>query len=113
MRRDEVTGTLIETLVASYLHRVTIALRMPYSINYDPKKEGVDFVLKNIATGETIPIEVTSSVKGKDVKGKDIKKVSKAMNNLNSEYGVVIALKGDLEIRDDICILPLHLFAFL
>jgi len=57
LRRDEVTGTLVETLVASYLHRVTIALRMPYSINYDPKKEGVDFVLKNIVTGETIPIE--------------------------------------------------------
>jgi len=108
LRRDEVTGTLVETLVASYLHRVTIALRMPYSINYDPKKEGVDFVLKNIVTGETIPIEVTSSVKGKDVK-----KVNKAMNNLNSEYGIVITLKGELEIRDDICILPLYLFAFL
>ena len=107
LRREDVIGNLIETLVASYLHRA-VTLNAPYSINYDPAREGVDFVLRNVITGEIIPLEVTSSLKGSDVK-----KVRKAMSRFNSEFGIIVALKSELDIQDNICIMPLHLFAFL
>lgn len=108
LKREEVIGNLIETMVASYLHRVVETLRAPYNIYYDSRKEGVDFILKNIITGESIPVEVTSSLKGKDVK-----KVKKAIDYYNSKFGVIITLKGELEVKENVCIMPLHLFAFL
>ncbi len=108
LKREEVIGNLIETMVASYLHRVVETLKEPYNIYYDSRKEGVDFILKNIITGESTPIEVTSSLKGKDVK-----KVKKAIGYYNSKFGVIVTFKGELEIKENICIIPLHLFAFL
>ena len=77
-------------------------------MSYDPNDGGVDFILKNIITNERIPIEVTSALKGQDVKN-----VRKAMDRYNSKFGIVIALNCALEVRDDVLILPLELFAFL
>ncbi len=108
LRREEVIGNLIETTVASYLYRTVKTLRLPYSVYYDSRKEGVDFILRNIITGESIPVEVTASLKGKDVK-----KVKKAIDIYKSNFGIVITLKGELEIKENICIVPLYLFAFL
>jgi len=91
-----VLDNLIEAMVASYLHRAVIILRVPYGIYYDPKKGG-NFILKNTITGDKNPGEVTSSLKGKDVR-----KVKKAMDYFDSEFGIVITMKSDLKVEEKV-----------
>jgi len=80
---------------------------MPYTLSYDANRKGVDFVLEHIATGMKIPVEVTSSLKGSDVK-----RVSAAASRFGSSHGVVVTLKGELRIEGNIVILPATLFSF-
>ncbi len=104
---EEAMGILLETLVASYLKRIIDTLSTPYTISYGADKKSVDFVLEQIVTGDKIPIEVTSSLKGSDVK-----RVRSAISRFRSGHGILITLKGELRIEDDVAILPAALFSF-
>lgn len=104
---EEAIEILLETLVAPYLKRVIDTLKPSYMFSYDADKKGVDFVLEHTVTGGKIPIEVTSSLKGSDVR-----KVRSAISRFGSSHGIIVTLKGEFKIEDDVAILPTTLFSF-
>ncbi len=104
----EFLGTMLETLVASYLKRVIDVMNLPYGLFYDANKRGVDFILEHTLTGERIPIEVSSSIKKED-----FSKMESAITRYKSKFGIIVTLKDNLKIKDNIAVIPATLFGFL
>lgn len=102
----QLLGLLAENLVASYFFRTKETVRTPNGIFYDPKKQGVDFILTKF-NGEIIPVEVGVGKKNK-------RQIKKAINNYKSEYGVVISNATTTITRDeDVIYIPLTTFSYL
>ncbi len=104
----ELTGTVLETLVAGYLRRTVDVLRLPYGIFYEYTKKAVDLIIEDAASGERIPVEVTASIRGED-----IRRVRRAMQTYSSPHGIIVTMKGELQIKERIAVLPAMLFSFL
>ncbi len=108
LESEDVQGNLLETLVASYLKRVIETQNLPYALFYDAAKNGVDFILEHSLTGEKIPIEVTSGVKGRD-----LKKVHNVVAKTKSKYGIIITGREEMKIDNEVIVLPAVFFSFL
>jgi len=92
---DEISyGSLLEDVVAFYLY--LFSKKRGYSLSYEPKKGGADFVLVS-PYGDNIVIKVGLGKKSS-------KQVLKSMERLGASKGVVI---GDgLGVEDDILYIP-------
>ena len=72
---------------------------------YDPKKSGVDFLVRNI--DKIIPIEVGVGKKTKS-------QLTKAINNYNSDYGILISNRTfSIKKENNIIYIPLRTFSYI
>lgn len=103
---NEYKAILTENMVASTLFKIKNKRNNMFSIFYDPRKGGVDFLINDIM-GNVIPLEVGY---GK----KDTKQVRSAMNKYGSEFGIVVSNRTSaIEKDDNIINIPLSTFALL
>ena len=99
-------GILTEHLIASYFFRMKKTIKLPTGIFYPTEKESVDFLLSKI-DGAIVPVEVGIGKKGK-------RQVENAMNNYNSEYGIVISDKTTITKKEeDVIYIPLTTFSYI
>ena len=97
-------GILTENLVASTLYRLKNVCNNKYGISYDSKKGGVDFIITTM-NGKIIPIEVGIGKKNK-------KQIIKAINNYNSDYGIIISNTTNQIVKEEnIIYIPLVTFS--
>ncbi|MDZ4172817.1 MAG: AAA family ATPase, partial [Methanobacteriaceae archaeon] len=102
----ELLGILSENLVASYLFKLKETIRQPQGIFYAPEKKGVDFLISDYL-GKIIPLEVGVGKKGKG-------QIKKAINNYNSDYGIVISNDRKRVTKEgDVIFLPIITFSFI
>jgi len=105
-KNREFLGTLAENLVASYFFKMKETIYRPYGIFYPAEKGSVDFLLSSV-TEEIIPVEV-------GIGKKNVKQVKKAINDYDSEYGILISNKTTfIKKEDDIIYLPITTFSFI
>lgn len=98
-------STLAETLVASSLYKLKLLRHNFIGLFYDPKKSGVDFLVKNI--DKIIPIEVGVGKKTKS-------QLTKAINNYNSDYGILISNRTfSIKKENNIIYIPLRTFSYI
>lgn len=99
-------GILLENLVASILFNLKESRHDGFGLYYDSRNGGVDFILKTF-TDKAVPVEVGIGKKNK-------KQIIKAMNEYNSEYGIVISGKTDHIVKEDnIIFIPVMTFSFI
>ncbi|MDR0912818.1 MAG: AAA family ATPase [Methanobrevibacter sp.] len=92
-------GLLAESYVASYLFKVKEEENYYFNLYYDPRKNGVDFLLDT--WDNIIPVEVGY---GK----KDKKQIKLAINHYKSPYGIIISnTTSKIHRDDDIIYIPL------
>ena len=105
--QSEYEGILLENQVASNIFNLSNDPNsFEFNIYYDPQKGGVDFIIKKIF-GKAIPIE---SGKG----NKDTKQVKKAINNYDSDWGIVVSNKtNNIEKKNDVIFIPPQTFSLL
>ena len=95
-------GLLIENLIASNLFNL-LNRDGSFSLYYD---SNIDFLIQN-GLEYPIPIEVGRGVKKKS-------QIEYAIDNFNSEYGIIVANNtGSIEKVDNIIYVPLKTFALL
>ncbi len=105
-RDRRMLGVLAESLVASYFFRAKETSNMPLGIFYDPRKNGVDFLLQSSDEG-IIPVEV-------GVGKKDKSQITKAINKYKSEYGIVISNKtSKIKKEGKVIFIPIITFSFI
>ena len=80
---QEIKGILLENYVAYSLYRLKIEHHYNFNIYFDPRKGGVDFLIKTIH-GDIIPLEVGIGKKNK-------RQITSAMEYYKSEYGIVVS----------------------
>lgn len=98
-------ATLAETLVASSLYKLKLLRHNFIGLFYDPKKSGVDFLVRNI--DKIIPIEVGVGKKTKS-------QLTKAINNYNSDYGILISNRTfSIKKENNIIYIPLRTFSYI
>ncbi|MDR0912817.1 MAG: AAA family ATPase [Methanobrevibacter sp.] len=98
-RDNSFLGVLAETYVASYLFKVKEEENYYFNLYYDPRKNGVDFLLDT--WDNIIPVEV---VYGK----KDKKQIKLAINHYKSPYGIIISnTTSKIHQEDNIIYIPL------
>lgn len=98
-------ATLAETLVASSLYKLKLSHHNFIGLFYDPKKSGVDFLVRNI--DKIIPIEVGVGKKTKS-------QLTKAINNYNSDYGILISNRTfNIKKENNIIYIPLRTFSYI
>lgn len=98
-------ATLAETLVASLLYKLKLLRHNFIGLFYDPKKSGVDFLVRNI--DKIIPIEVGVGKKTKS-------QLTKAINNYNSDYGILISNRTfSIKKENNIIYIPLRTFSYI
>ncbi|WP_409199324.1 ATP-binding protein [Methanobrevibacter sp. DSM 116169] len=98
-------GALAETLVISSLYKLKLISNNSLGLFYDANKGGVDFLIKNL--DKIIPIEVGIGKKTKS-------QLTKAINNYDSDYGILISnRKSNISFEDDILHIPLLTFSYL
>lgn len=104
---NEFTGVLLENLVASTLNNTRQNRGDFFTLYYDSNRKGnVDFIVDN-SVKNPIPIEVGL---GK----KDNKQIKNAINNYESDYGIIVSKKTDkIEKHNDIIRVPAKTFSFL
>ncbi|RAP51808.1 MAG: hypothetical protein BZ137_09650 [Methanosphaera sp. rholeuAM130] len=90
---QEIKGILLENYVAYSLYRLKVEYHYNFKIYYDPRKGGVDFLIKTIK-GDIIPIEVGIGKKNK-------RQIASAIEEYKSDYGIVISDTTDKIIKDD------------
>ena len=101
-------GVLLEDLIASRLFYSDYFERNYFNLYYDGKgsKGNVDFLIHD-GIDRLIPIEVG---RGK----KDKKQIKKAMNNYDSDYGIVVSNKYDsIEKENDVIFISPKSFSFM
>lgn len=92
-------ATLVETLIISSIFKLNITSNKSLGLFYDPNKKGVDFLIKNL--DNIIPIEVGIGKKTKS-------QLTIAMNNYNSDYGILVSNKtSNITLKDNIIYIPL------
>lgn len=106
-KRDRrMLGVLAESLVGSYFFRLKETSNMPLGIFYDPRKNGVDFLLQ-ISDEDLIPVEV-------GVGGKDKSQITKAITGYKSKYGIIISGKtSKIKKEGNVIFIPLVTFSFI
>jgi len=104
--KEKYEGILIENIIASKLHHLSMD-NFRFSLYYDEnKKNNVDFIIHR-SFEKPIPIEVG---RGK----KDRRQITHAMNNYDAEYGIVISNRTfKIEKEEDIIYIPTQTFALL
>lgn len=104
--KNEYMGLLAENMVASSLFKIKKNHHDMFSIFYDSRKGGVDFLINDIS-GNIIPIEVGYGKKNK-------KQIKSAINKYNSEFGLVVSNRTQtVEKEDNVIFVPLHTFALI
>jgi predicted AAA+ superfamily ATPase len=86
-------GILLENYIASTLFKLIKQHGDSIEIYYDPKKGGVDFIIKDL-TNKPIPIEVGIGKKNK-------KQIKSAIKKYNADIGIIISDKTDSIIKDE------------
>ena len=103
---NEYKGILTENLVASELFKLKDRLRTTFQIFYDPRKGGVDFLVKGLMD-KVVPIEVGYGEKS-------VKQVKRAISAYKSNYGIIISNNySQIRKEDDIIFIPLMTFSLL
>lgn len=98
-------ASLTETLVISSIFKLNIISNKSLGLFYDPNKKGVDFLIKNL--DNIVPIEVGIGKKTKS-------QLTIAMNNYNSDYGILISNRtSNISLKEDIIYIPLLIYACL
>ncbi|MBQ6220676.1 MAG: ATP-binding protein [Methanosphaera sp.] len=96
---QEIKGVLLENYVAYSLYRLKVEYHYNFSIHFDPRKSGVDFLIKTI-NGNIIPIEVGIGKKNK-------RQITSAIDYYKSEYGIVISdTTSKITKEDNIIFVP-------
>lgn len=106
-KTEQYEGLLLENLVASSLFNVYCQEDIYFNLYYDAnKRNNVDFLIRK-GFENPIPLEVG---RGK----KDKRQVTNAINNYNSEYGIIISNKTKkIEKEDNIIFIPPRTFSYL
>lgn len=105
-RDRRMLGVLSESLVGSYFFRLKEISNMPSGIFYDPRKNGVDFLLQ-ISDEGIIPVEVGFGKKDKS-------QIKKAITGYKSKYGIVISNKtSKIKKEGKVIFIPLVTFSFI
>lgn len=105
-RDRKMLGVLAESLIASCFFRLKETLNMPFGIFYDPRKNGVDFLLQS-SDGGVIPVEV-------GVGRKDKSQITKAITGYKCKYGIVISNKtSKIKKEGKVIFMPLVTFSFI
>ncbi|WP_323736950.1 AAA family ATPase [Methanosphaera sp. ISO3-F5] len=86
-------GILLENYIASTLFKLIKQHGDSIEIYYDPKKGGVDFIIKDL-TNKPVPIEVGIGKKNK-------KQIKSAIKKYNADIGIIISDKTDSIIKDE------------
>ncbi|RAP50498.1 MAG: hypothetical protein BZ136_01190 [Methanosphaera sp. rholeuAM74] len=89
----EYWGILLENYVAFSIFRLLRETIYKFSIFFDPRSGGVDFII-NTSKGKIIPIEVGIGKKKK-------RQIISAINHYKSDYGIVISNATDRIIKED------------
>ena len=89
----EYWGILLENYVAFSLFRLLRESIYTFSIYFDSRHGGVDFLI-NTSTNKIIPIEVGIGKKNK-------RQISSAINHYKSDYGIIISNATDTIIKED------------
>lgn len=98
-------ATLAETLVASSLYKLKLLRHNFIGLFYDPKKSGVDFLVRNV--DKIVPIEVSVGKKTKS-------QLTKAINNYDSDYGVLVSNRTfSIKKENNIIYVPLRTFSYM
>lgn len=96
-------ATLAKTLVISSIFKLNLISNRSLGLFYDPNKRGVDFLIKDL--DNIIPIEVGIGKKTKS-------QLTIAMNNYNSDYGILISNRTSIiTFKDNIIYIPLLTYA--
>lgn len=96
---------LAENLVASSLHKLKLLHHDFIDLFYDSKNLGVDFLVRNV--DKIIPIEVGVGKKTKS-------QLTKAINNYNSDYGVLVSNRTfSIKKENNIIYVPLRTFSYM
>jgi len=96
---QEIRGILLENYVAYSLYRLKVEYNYNFSIYYDSRKGGVDFLIKTV-TGKIIPIEVGIGKKNK-------RQITSAIDYYKSDYGIVISdTTSKITKEDNIIFVP-------
>ena len=100
---NQLCGILAENLVAFQIH--SLIYNGLVECYYDPLKGGVDFLLSSV--NGLVPIEV-------GIGKKSLKQVKTAMNNYNSQFGVLISNRTDyITVEEDIACIPITTFSLI
>ena len=95
----EIKGILLENYVAYSLYRLKVEYNYNYKIYFDPRKGGVDFIIKTI-NGDIIPIEVGIGKKNK-------RQIISAIEYYKSDYGIVISdTTSNITREDNVIFVP-------
>ena len=96
-------ASLAETLVISSIFKLNVISNKSLGLFYDPNKKGVDFLIKDL--DNVIPIEVGVGKKTKS-------QLNIAMNNYDSDYGILVSNRtSSIALRDNIIYIPLLTYA--
>ena len=105
IRNDNCFAVLAENLVASIFHKLSCEAMSSLALFYDPKKKGVDFLVKHI--DRVIPVEVGIGKKTKS-------QLTIAMNRYDADFGILVSNRTDsIKMIDNVIYIPLHLFALI
>ena len=102
----EYLGLLLENLVATSLFKLQMSRKDGFSMYYDSRSGGVDFIIKSF-NNKPVPIEVGIGKKSK-------KQITKAIRKYNAEYGIVISNKTDHIIKEEnVIFIPVETFSLI
>ena len=96
---------LAENLVASSLYKLKLLRHNFIGLFYDPKKDGVDFLVRNV--DKIIPIELEVGKKTKS-------QLTNAINNYDSDYGILVSNRiFGIKKENNIIYVPLRTFSYM
>ena len=98
-------SVLLENMVASTIHGISIDLLSPVGLFYDAEKRGVDFIIK--LEDKTIPLEVGIGDKTKS-------QLIRSMNKYNAQLGILVSNRTSrIKYENNILYIPVSTFALI
>lgn len=98
-------SVLLENMVASTIHGISIDLLSPVGLFYDAEKRGVDFIIK--LEDKTIPLEVGIGNKTKS-------QLIRSMNKYNAQLGILVSNRTSrIKYENNILYIPVSTFALI